>query len=198
VLVLTDGRATDDVEVGAPLLREKAYVVAVGVGKKIRESELRTIAGSEDRVYMVTDFRSLGFGSLSQQREGEQVSEAEMQRRNKECMKKESALAKGLTYEENAEESDEVTAQKAVIADLERQLEAGEITQTAFYVAMRGENIRLQNLLAEQNVWTTDSCISITGQSNNAVVQPNAVQRFTTSYICPKTCVFEQYSLFQP
>ena len=50
MLVLTDGRATDDVEVGAPLLREKAYVVAVGVGKKIRESELRTIAGSEASV----------------------------------------------------------------------------------------------------------------------------------------------------
>ena len=73
---------------------------------------------------MVTDFRSLGFGSLSQQREGEQVSEAEMQRRNKECMKKESALAKGLPYEENAEESAEVAAQKAVINDLEKQLEA--------------------------------------------------------------------------
>ena len=73
---------------------------------------------------MVTDFRSLGFGSLSQQKEGEQISEAEMQRRNKECMKKESALAKGLTYEEDSEDSAEVAAQKAVIADLERQVEA--------------------------------------------------------------------------
>ena len=79
---------------------------------------------------MVTDFRSLGFGSLSSINEGEQISEAEMQRRNKECMKKESALAKGLPYEEAAEESAEVAAQKAVIADLERQVEAtGSKTQ---------------------------------------------------------------------
>ena len=47
VLVLTDGRATDDVKIGAPALRNHAYVVAVGVGKKIKENELKIIAGSE-------------------------------------------------------------------------------------------------------------------------------------------------------
>ena len=72
---------------------------------------------------MVTDFRSLGFGSLSQQREGEKVSEAEMQRRNKECMKKESMEAKGLTYVSDVQESAEVQAQRAVIQALEDKFE---------------------------------------------------------------------------
>lgn len=59
VLVLTDGRATDDVRVGAPALRNHAYVVAVGVGKKIKENELKIIAGSEvisKPVYLTTVF----------------------------------------------------------------------------------------------------------------------------------------------
>jgi len=122
VLVLTDGRATDDVKIGAPALRNHAYVVAVGVGKKIKENELKIIAGSEDRVYMVTDFRSMGLGSLSATKEGEKVSEAEEIRRNKECFKKESMEAKGLTYV-SPNESAEVQAQRAVIKELQDNFE---------------------------------------------------------------------------
>lgn len=202
VLVLTDGRATDDVRVGAPALRNHAYVVAVGVGKKIKENELKIIAGSEDRVYMVTDFRSLGFGSLSQQREGEKVSEAEMQRRNKECMKKESMEAKGLTYVSDVQESAEVQAQRAVIQTLEDKFEAGEIEPNQFYLTMRGENIRLTKLIEADgsSPWSAESCVAIAKKENNknGAVQQSDVARFTTSYICPKSCVFEQYTLFHP
>ena len=73
---------------------------------------------------MVTDFRSLGLGSLSEAREGEKVSEAEQQRRNKECMKKESMEAKGLEYVSDVQESAEVQAQRAVIKALEDKFEA--------------------------------------------------------------------------
>ena len=72
---------------------------------------------------MVTDFRSLGLGSLSEAREGEKISEAEQQRRNKECMKKESMEAKGLEYVNAAQESAEVQAQRAVIQALEDKFE---------------------------------------------------------------------------
>ena len=57
VLVLTDGRATDDVRIGAPALRASAYVVAVGVGKKIKENELKIIAGSEVRSLSQSKYR---------------------------------------------------------------------------------------------------------------------------------------------
>ena len=50
ILVLTDGRSTDDVSVGAPLLQQKGFIIAVGVGKKIKEPELNTIAGNKERV----------------------------------------------------------------------------------------------------------------------------------------------------
>jgi uncharacterized protein YegL len=50
ILVLTDGRSTDDVSIGAPLLQQKGFIIAVGVGKKIKEPELNTIAGSKERV----------------------------------------------------------------------------------------------------------------------------------------------------
>ena len=39
--------STDDVSIGAPALRDMAYVIAVGVGKKIKEPELVTIAGAK-------------------------------------------------------------------------------------------------------------------------------------------------------
>merc|ERR1712176_57536 len=200
VLVLTDGRATDDVRIGAPALRASAYVVAVGVGKKIKENELKIIAGSEDRVYMVTDFRSLGFGSLSEAREGEKVSEAEQQRRNKECMKKESMEAKGLEYVSDVQESAEVQAQRAVIKALEDKFEE-DGDATSFAVAMRGEMIRLKNLLANESQWSADSCVAIAKKENSSSAQQvlaNPTIRFATSYICPKSCVFDQYTLFNP
>lgn len=200
VLVLTDGRATDDVRIGAPALRASAYVVAVGVGKKIKENELKIIAGSEDRVYMVTDFRSLGLGSLSEAREGEKISEAEQQRRNKECMKKESMEAKGLEYVNAVQESAEVQAQRAVIKALEDKFEE-DGDATSFAVAMRGEMIRLKNLLAHESQWSADSCVAIAKNEKSSSAQQvlsNPNIRFTTSYICPKSCVFDQYTLFNP
>merc|ERR1712176_888907 len=200
VLVLTDGRATDDVRIGAPALRASAYVVAVGVGKKIKENELKIIAGSEDRVYMVTDFRSLGLGSLSEAREGEKVSEAEQQRRNKECMKKESMEAKGMEYVSDVQESAEVQAQRVVIKALEDKFEE-DGDATSFAVAMRGEMIRLKNLLANESQWSADSCVAIAKKENSSSAQQvlaNPTIRFTTSYICPKSCVFDQYTLFNP
>ena len=71
---------------------------------------------------MVTDFRSMGLGSLSATKEGEKVSEAEEIRRNKECFKKESMEAKGLTYV-SPNESAEVQAQRAVIKELQDNFE---------------------------------------------------------------------------
>lgn len=124
-----------------------------------------------------------------------------MQRRNKECMKKESMEAKGLTYVSDVQESAEVQAQRAVIQALEDKFEAGEIEANEFYLTMRGENIRLGNLLKADNSspWSADSCVSVARkESNGPQVQQNAVARFTTSYICPKSCVFEQYTLFHP
>ena len=59
IIVLTDGKAKDDVRVGSPGLQEKGMVVVIGVGDKIREKELITISGDAANVYLVSDFRSL-------------------------------------------------------------------------------------------------------------------------------------------
>lgn len=191
VLVLTDGRSTDDVSIGAPALRDMAYVIAVGVGKKIKEPELVTIAGAKDNVYMVADFRSLGMGNLAARNEGEKVSEEQQLERNKICIQKELAESRGETFDyEGANESEDVKNQKAVIAKLDAKFEA-DGDAVAYHVAMRAENIRLQNLIAQSNMWSPSTCRKVTQN------QP-AVMKFTTSYICPKTCVFDQYTLFKP
>jgi hypothetical protein len=191
VLVLTDGRSTDDVSIGAPALRDMAYVIAVGVGKKIKEPELVTIAGAKDNVYMVADFRSLGMGNLAARNEGEKVSEEQQLERNKICIQKELAESRGETFDyEGANESEDVKNQKAVIAKLDAKFEE-DGDAVAYHVAMRAENIRLQNLIAQSNMWSPSTCRKVTQN------QP-AVMKFTTSYICPKTCVFDQYTLFKP
>jgi len=195
ILVLTDGRSTDDVSVGAPLLQQKGFIIAVGVGKKIKEPELNTIAGNKDNVYMVADFRSLGLGSLSDKQEGEKVSEEEQLRRNQECIKKELAEENGEVYvptESNAE-APEIEAQIAIIDALEAKYEANEIDVTQYAVAMRGEQIRLTNLRRQygNGSWSVAQC--------RPMLQ-NEVQtmKFTTSFICPKQCLFETYSIFAP
>lgn len=199
VLVLTDGRATDDVSIGAPALRAQSFVIAIGVGKKIKESELVTIAGTKENVFMVSDFRQLGMGSLSQNREGENVSEAEQSRRNRQCLKKNIAENSNKKFIADVEESEEIQAQRAVIDQLHADYEAGIISQTEFAVQARGENIRLQNLLSQQEVWSTNQCQKVIPKNGNASTNGvNGVARFTTSYICPKSCVFEQYTLFHP
>ena len=64
---------------------------------------------------------------------------------------------------------------------------------TAFAVAIRGENIRLANLRRQygNGSWSVAQC--------RPMLQ-NEVQtmKFTTSFICPKKCLFEQYSIFSP
>jgi len=61
VVILTDGRAEDDVTIGAPGLHEKGMIIVIGVGSKVREKDLYTLAGpgNEDNVYRVQNFRSL-------------------------------------------------------------------------------------------------------------------------------------------
>jgi hypothetical protein len=67
---------------------------------------------------------------------------------------------------------------------------------------MRGENIRLTKLIEADgsSPWSAESCVAIAKKENNknGAVQQSDVARFTTSYICPKSCVFEQYTLFHP
>jgi hypothetical protein len=142
---------------------------------------------------MVADFRSLGFGSLSAKQEGEKVSEEEQLRRNKECIKKELAEENGEVYvASSGDEAPEIQAQLAVIAALEAKYEAdGDVTTYA--VAMRGEQIRLANLRREygNGNWSVAQCRPML---QNEV----QTQKFTTSFICPKQCLFEQYSIFQP
>jgi len=191
VLVLTDGRSTDDVSIGAPALRDMAYVIAVGVGKKIKEPELVTIAGAKDNVYMVADFRSLGMGNLAARQEGEKVSEEQQLERNKICIQKELAESKGEQFQyESADESEAVKEQKKLINKIEAKY-AEDGDAVSYAVAMRGEKIRLDRLLQQENTWSPNSCRKVTQN------QP-AVMKFTTSYICPKTCVFDQYTLFKP
>lgn len=64
---------------------------------------------------------------------------------------------------------------------------------TAYAVAMRGEQIRLANLRREfgNGNWSVAQC--------RPMLQ-NEVQtmKFTTSFICPKQCLFETYSIFAP
>jgi uncharacterized protein YegL len=209
ILVLTDGRSTDDVSVGAPALQQKGFIIAVGVGKKIKEPELITIAGNKDNVYMVADFRNLnGLGTLSDMQEGETVktvSEEEQSRRRKECIKKELAEANGQVYESehvtNAEEAPEIIAQLAVIEALEAKYEADNDI-AAYAVAMRGERIRLTNLRRqyENGKWTTSLCRpnALLGPDQESAEGAGNVKRFTTSFICPKQCLFETYSIFSP
>jgi len=61
VVILTDGRAEDNVALGAPGLHEKGMIIVIGVGNKVREKDLYTLAGpgNEDNVYRVQNFRSL-------------------------------------------------------------------------------------------------------------------------------------------
>jgi len=59
IIVLTDGKAKDDVSIGSPGLQAKGMVVAIGVGDKIKQKDLVTISGNPDNVYLVSDFRSL-------------------------------------------------------------------------------------------------------------------------------------------
>lgn len=61
VVILTDGRAEDNVALGAPALHKKGMIIVIGVGNKVREKDLYTLAGpgNEDNVYRVQNFRSL-------------------------------------------------------------------------------------------------------------------------------------------
>jgi len=61
VVILTDGRAEDNVALGAPALHQKGMIIVIGVGNKVREKDLYTLAGpgNEDNVYRVQNFRSL-------------------------------------------------------------------------------------------------------------------------------------------
>jgi hypothetical protein len=136
----------------------------------------------------------LGLGSLSDKQEGEKVSEEEQLRRNQECIKKELAEENGEVYvpTTTVDEAPEIQQQLDVIAALEAQYEDKEY-DTAYYVAMRGEQIRLTNLRRQygNGSWSVAQC--------RPMLQ-NEVQtmKFTTSFICPKQCLFEQYSIFSP
>jgi len=200
VLVITDGRATDDVSVDSPRLREKAAVVAVGVGKRIKKAELELIAGSPEQVYMVADFRSLAQSSSN----GDSI-----------CI--DSMLEDAKAEEENGRnrrstQSDAVQADlDSVIEELnqlEKMFEVGAIEAGQYYSEER-RLLLLQDSLVNRLKELGGKRISGPRQNKAEVEKvcnkgpltlpgseggPNT--RFTTAWICPKECVYSEYDLF--
>lgn len=65
ILVITDGRAQDDVEQPAKAARNAGIrMIAVGVTDHILESELKEIAGDESRVKIAINYTALNDGNL--------------------------------------------------------------------------------------------------------------------------------------
>lgn len=220
VLVLTDGRSTDDVRIGAPRLRAKAAVIAVGVGRRIEKKELEHIAGDEGNVFMVADFRSMtGSNSegstfcadkiIANAYEEEGSTPAPRRRRDDETDEYEG----DATIEERLE-------QLAVeLAELQSEFEAGIISQAEYYSSDRRLKLLREQLNREAKLSSAElisgkgpgkgkgkgnkrpkeedtdniTCPDISGEFGS-----HGVGRFTTSFICPKSCIWESYALYYP
>jgi len=229
VLVLTDGRATDDVRVGAPRLREKAAVIAVGVGKRIEKKELEHIAGDKGNVFMVADFRSL---APALQSDGNSI-----------CAEALIAAQKEAEDSENDDErkrrSEDGEAEKSVeqkLIDVQNETlqlgikhENGEIPDATYYAELR--RLGLQKTFYEQQGQQENQAEFISGETQKQKNKPNkteqtlsdltseelaercpglksylddkkpkpeGVGRFTTSFICPKSCIWDEYVLYYP
>jgi uncharacterized protein YegL len=218
VLVITDGRATDDVSIDSPRLREIATVVAVGVGKRIKKPELVEIAGDPDQVYMVADFRSLTLSSSN----GDSICIDSML----EDAKAEEGLvdaegnptAEGIRQiqKRSASQSDAVQADlDSVIeelTELEEMMDKGVIENSYYYVEQRRLLLRKDSLMntlkelggkrisgprkSKQDVEKV--CPKPGKGAPGSASQANELlgERFTTAWICPKACVYTEYDLF--
>lgn len=207
VLVLTDGRATDDVRVGAPRLREKAAVIAVGVGKRIEKRELEHIAGDSQNVFMVADFRTLA-GSIS---EGDpacadaqithqlqiEAAGSHVGRRDTETGDDDLPIDQKL---QNVQ--DEIESLGAVF-------EAGHIESATYYSEIRRLQLLQKHLMALSQAELISGKKPGKKQKDMEQLCPNlnsageATQvaetlRFTTSFICPKSCIWDEYVLYYP
>lgn len=217
VLVLTDGRATDDVRQGAPALRAKAAVIAVGVGKRIEKKELEIIAGDPSNVFMVADFRSLtGSNSAG----SKTCTDAMLQ----------AAAAKegeggNYRFRRDSESSagsndiiDRLNEAQAEINSLNESHANGRIDDGTYYSELRRLQIlerHLMEKISQQQLAGDQIADSLNNQKNIAETCPQLVtstssaskgavdlisesQKFTTSFICPKSCIWSEYTLYFP
>jgi len=207
VLVLTDGRSTDDVRIASPRLREKAAVIAVGVGKRIESKELEHIAGDPGNVFMVADFRSLP-GSLS---EGSPVCANAQIETQKELEASEEATR---VRREGDGTGGELSAdQKISNAQLELQIltnqyNKGDLDEGTYYSELRRLNMKIKALNAERissgkgkgkgkgNKGKKEGVEALCPNIKDTINAPTV--RFTTSFICPKHCIWEEdaFSIF--
>lgn len=203
VLVLTDGRATDDVRVGAPKLREKAAVIAVGVGKRIEKKELEHIAGDKGNVFMVADFRSL---SGSQSEGSAACADAQIQ-----YQQEIEGSQSGRKRRDIEDLQAHLEAVRAEVADLNNLHENDQIVDATYYSELRRLGLlegHIQNQLqAELQISSGKGgkggkkdmdklCPNLT--SSGAAVGEQTTLKFTTSFICPKSCIFDDYVLYYP
>lgn len=248
VLVLTDGRATDDVRIGAPLLRQKAAVIAVGVGKRIEKKELEYIAGDKGNVFMVADFRNLP-GSNSEGKKdcaNAQIS-AQIQIEEAEAAKMSGQMPAQISRKRRDDEiqgeadsiADEMAALEKDLEALHERFTAGSIVDSTYYSELR-RFTQLRKHLVEKSKGDHIVSEKISGDTNkpskskkplsndfdaicpnlnaNGLPKTQTVEkdplggdlgrssasntgdglRFTTSFICPKSCIWEEYVLYYP
>jgi uncharacterized protein YegL len=224
VLVLTDGRATDDVRVGAPRLREKAAVIAVGVGKRIEKKELEHIAGDKGNVFMVADFRSLS-GSVSEgdtacadiQIELQQKLETSSQSIPAPIEISEDHLWSGLDRNRrDGETGDGDFSLEEKLANVQNEISGlgavfddGHIVASTYYSELRRLQLLQQHLMQQysqanlisgkpkkQKKDIVQLCPNLS--STGEVTNENENLKFTTSFICPKSCIWDEYVLYYP
>ena len=182
----------------------------MGVGKRIEKRELEHIAGDSQNVFMVADFRTLA-GSISEgdsacadaqishQLQIEESSGDTRRRRDSETGADDLPIEQKL---ENVQEE---------IESLGAVFDAGHIESATYYSEIRRLQLLQKHLIAlsqaelisgkkpgkkQKDMEQLCPNLNSAGEATQTAATPGL--RFTTSFICPKSCIWDEYVLYYP